>query len=133
MRKPRRLAFQLDFSSRQPAYLQIVERIERLALGRRLQPGDQLPTVRDLAAQLGLNFNTVARAYRLLHRLRVVSAQQGRGTYVIGTRPLSAPRARRRTLDALAEQYIHDARRFEFSDFEIAAMIDKRLKAKLRR
>ena len=57
----------LDFHSKAPIYTQIVEQVEKLVGAGELKPGDQLPTVRELAADLRINFNTVARAYRLLH------------------------------------------------------------------
>jgi GntR family transcriptional regulator len=53
---------QLDFRSNMPIYLQIVEQIEGLLLSGDLSPGDQLPTVRQLASELAVNFNTVARS-----------------------------------------------------------------------
>ena len=130
MAKRTRLELQLDFSSGTPAYLQIVRRLERHAASGRLHPGDQLPTVRGLADELGLNFNTVARAYRLLQQAGVVSAQRGRGTYVIEKAAAQAGRrTRRRSLEAITRQYIQQARGYNFSDSEIAAMIEKRLRA----
>ena len=73
----------LDFHSGVPIYLQIVEQIQRLVTVGELVPGDQLPTVRQLAAELRVNFNTVARAYRMLDEARLISTQQGRGTYLL--------------------------------------------------
>jgi len=73
---------QLDFRSGQPIYMQIVEQVRQLIVRGELKPGDQLPTVRQLAADLRVNFNTVARAYRLLDEAGLISTQHGRGTYV---------------------------------------------------
>jgi GntR family transcriptional regulator len=134
MGKRTRLALQLDFSSGLPAYLQIVRRLEQQAISGRLHPGDQLPTVRGLADELGLNFNTVARAYRLLQQAGVVSAQRGRGTYVIEKAASHAGRrTRRQTLDALTRQFIELAGAYKFSDAEIAATVERRLRAEARR
>jgi GntR family transcriptional regulator len=130
MNKRTQLSFRLDFSSGLPAYLQIVRGLERQATRGRLRPGDQLPTVRALADSLGLNFNTVARAYRLLQQDGVVSAQRGRGTYVIGKPAASTPRARRQALATMTTQFIEQARGFRFSESEIAAAVDKRLRIK---
>lgn len=77
----------LDFRSGSPIYVQIVEQIQRLAKNGDLLPGDQLPTVRQLAAELRVNFNTVARAYRMLDEMRLISTQQGRGTYLLELLP----------------------------------------------
>ena len=77
----------LDFQSRIPIYIQIVERVKALVAAGALAPGDQLPTVREVAAELQINFNTVARAYRILHDEGVISTQQGRGTFVLAQAP----------------------------------------------
>jgi GntR family transcriptional regulator len=62
----RKLSLHLDFRSGLPIYAQIVNQIQSLLANGLLKPGDQLPTVRALAHELHVNFNTVARAYRLL-------------------------------------------------------------------
>ena len=74
------LSLRLDFRSGLPIYIQIMNQIEQQVSGGRLKPDDQLPTVRALASELRINFNTVARAYRLLDEAGVISTQQGRGT-----------------------------------------------------
>lgn len=94
-----------------------------------LRHGERLPTVRELAGQLDLNFNTVARAYRLLDRGGVVSAQQGRGTFMLTNR--SSGREKRIALQTLTAQYIAEARRQNFSEAEIAAAITSRLRLRL--
>ncbi len=77
------LQIKLDFRSGEPIYVQIVEQIQNLVATGILHPGDQLPTVRQLASELRVNFNTVARAYRLLDENALISTQQGRGTYLL--------------------------------------------------
>jgi GntR family transcriptional regulator len=108
-----------------PVYLQLFNQIRRHASAGRLRPGDRLPTVRELAAQLEVNFNTVARAYRLLDRAGVVSAQQGRGTFVLDAR--AKGRGSRITLHALASHYIAESRRQGFSAAQIEAAVADRL------
>jgi GntR family transcriptional regulator len=73
---------QIDFRSDEPIYLQIARQVEELVGNGELNVGDQLPTVREMAAELSINFNTVARAYRLLDETRIISTQRGRGTYI---------------------------------------------------
>lgn len=63
----------LDFRSEVPIYSQIAEQIQQLVAKGELHLGDQLPTVRELATELRVNFNTVARAYRLLDDARLIS------------------------------------------------------------
>jgi GntR family transcriptional regulator len=72
----------LDFRSDEPIFQQIVRQIEALVIGGTFKPGDQLPTVRELAVDLRINFSTVARAYRILDEQRLISTQRGRGTYI---------------------------------------------------
>ena len=74
--------FTVDPRSGVPIYLQIIEQIKRsVALGL-LAPGEQLPTVKQLALDLTVNPNTVARAYRELERDEVIETAVGRGSFV---------------------------------------------------
>ncbi len=77
--------FSLDFRSGVPVYVQLVEQVQAHLARGNLKPGDQLPTVRQMAAELRINFNTVARAYRMLDEGGLISTQQGRGTYILET------------------------------------------------
>ena len=72
----------IDVQSGVPIYTQVVERIKHMIATGELKPGDQLPTVRQLAQELVVNPNTIARAYALLDQAGIISTQQGRGTYV---------------------------------------------------
>jgi GntR family transcriptional regulator len=73
----------LDFRNKTTISEQVQNEMRRAIQNGILRPGDQLPTVRALAAQLKVNFNTVARAYRTLDQEGLISTQQGRGTYVL--------------------------------------------------
>lgn len=88
-------AIRLDFRSQEPIYLQIVRQVEKLVRDGVLKPGDQLPTVRQMAIDLRINFSTVARAYHILDERKLISTQRGRGTYIWvedeAVRPQSAP------------------------------------------
>jgi GntR family transcriptional regulator len=75
----------LDFRNKIPISEQVQKGMRSLIQNGLLQPGDQLPTVRVLATQLKVNFNTIARAYRALDQEGWISTQQGRGTYVLET------------------------------------------------
>lgn len=79
------IQFHLDPASGVATYLQIVQQVkEGLRLGT-IDVGDQLPTVREVVADLAINPNTVAKAYRELEREGLVVARQGRGTFVAST------------------------------------------------
>lgn len=80
IQNPERL--KLEFQGGAPLYVQIVEQIQRHVATGRLQPGGQLPTVRALAAQLGINPGTVGRAYAELERVGVIVTHRRGGSYV---------------------------------------------------
>ena len=120
---------QIDFRSGLPIYTQIVNQMQAQIAGGILKPGDQLPTVRALAEELRVNFNTVARAYRILDEARIISTQQGRGTYITEIPPPKVrEKLRKESLQALTERYINEAMRLEFSTDEISEMIQEQLK-----
>jgi len=125
-----KLLLQIDFRSGLPIYTQIVNQLQVQVVGGVLKPGDQLPTVRALAEELRVNFNTVARAYRILDEARIISTQQGRGTYITEIPPPKiSEQLRRESLEALTQRYISEAGRLDFSKSEISQMVRDQLKA----
>lgn len=74
--------FQLDFASRVPIYEQLYTNIIQLASADVLKAGDRLPSVRTLASQLGVNPNTVAKAYRELENNGYIHSTVGRGSFI---------------------------------------------------
>lgn len=74
--------FTLNFQSREPIYEQLYNNVVRLASLGVLQPEEQLPPVRSLATQLGVNPNTVSKAYQLLERDGIIYSAVGRGAFV---------------------------------------------------
>jgi GntR family transcriptional regulator len=108
-----------------PIYLQIVDRIKHLVAVGRLKPGEQLPTIRQLAAELRINYNTVARAYLLLDKEGVISTQQGRGTY-IAEHPDEEKLAlmRRGRLWAMLGGVVLEAKSLGYTDEEIRAAFE---------
>jgi GntR family transcriptional regulator len=126
----KKLMLQIDFRSGLPIYTQIVNQVQAQVVSGILKHGDQLPTVRALAEELRVNFNTVARAYRILDEARIISTQQGRGTYITEKPPPNvSEKLRRETLEALTQRFISEAKRLEFSKQEISQVIKDQLKA----
>jgi GntR family transcriptional regulator len=126
----KKLMLEIDFRSGLPIYTQIVNQVQSQIASGILQPGDQLPTVRALAEELRVNFNTIARAYRILDEARVISTQQGRGTYITEIPPPEVTqRLRRESLEALTHRYISEAMRLEFSRQEISTIVNEQLKS----
>jgi len=125
----KRLTLQIDFRSGLPIYTQIVNQVQAQVASSILKPGDQLPTVRALAEELRVNFNTVARAYRILDEERIISTQQGRGTYITEIPPPKvSDRLRKESLEVLTQRFISEAMRLEFSKTEIRQAVNDQLK-----
>lgn len=118
----------LDFRSGTPIYTQIVEQVKQQVISGELKPGDQLPTVRALALELRVNFNTVARAYRLLDEAGIISTQQGRGTYILEVPlPAHTDQLRQQALEALTRDYLSEAFRLGCSQNEISNALKEQL------
>jgi Predicted transcriptional regulators len=126
----KKLTLHLDFHSGLPIYIQIVNQIQSQLANKILKPGDQLPTVRALAQELRVNFNTVARAYRILDEARIISTQQGRGTYITEIPPPEvSEKLRHESLSALTQRFITEAFRLGFSEREVNQMVRDSLKS----
>jgi GntR family transcriptional regulator len=123
-------AIRINFKSGKPAYLQIVEQVQAAVGGRTLRAGDQLPSIRELAEQLRINRNTVAKAYSELEHLGVTSTRQGLGVFIAeagaGARLTASARAAmaHESIDAAIIQ----ARHLGLSDAEFLRLAEARLK-----
>ena len=125
----KKLTLLLDFHSGLPIYTPIVNQVQSQLANGILKPGDQLPTVRALAEELRINFNTVARAYRILDEARIISTQQGRGTYITEIPPPeTTKKLRNESLSELTQRFINEAIRLGFSEREISQMVRDKLK-----
>ncbi len=118
----------LEPGSPVPIYLQIVQGIKHQVATGELNPGEQLPTVRELASTLRINPNTVARAYDQLDADQVITTQQGRGTYV-REHPDHAHLSyvRQEQLRTLAESTVGQALSLGYSKEEVQAALEAAL------
>jgi GntR family transcriptional regulator len=109
----------VDDASPLPVYVQLREQFIA-AVGRGdLVRGEQLPSVRDVAAAIGVNPNTVNRAYAELERTGVVATRRGRGTFVAGGK--ARPDARR--LVQIAERFVAHARSLGYEGTQIVGTV----------
>jgi DNA-binding transcriptional regulator YhcF (GntR family) len=117
----------VDPADQDPPYQQIrLQVLTAIATGA-LAVGDRLPTIRQLADDLDLATNTVARAYRELEADGTIETRGRRGTFVRGTTAPDAAAARARKLDAVARRCVDDARHLGAPVPEIAAAIARAL------
>jgi len=118
----------IELESSVPIYVQVEEQIHSLIAAGQLRPGEQLPTIRELAADLRVNFNTIARAYHELDREGIISTQRGRGTFVAGV-PDEEQMSRKRLkkLHAIVRSALDEAIRLGYEPAEIAEVFDEEL------
>jgi DNA-binding transcriptional regulator YhcF (GntR family) len=121
-----RMKIKIDFQSGIPLYEQIAHRILGLLERGELKANDQLPPIRELADELGVNFNTVARAYRMLDQGEVISTQHGRGTYIIGKgQKKNREKNKQENIEQLTRFYLRKARYLGFKSEEIKKCFEK--------
>jgi len=116
-------------SSGLPLYLQIQAQVKNAVAAGALKPGAALPSVRKLASELGINPNTVARAYLDLERDGVITAVPGGGTFVADGNPGLLKEERVRRLRPLARQVAVEGTQLRFSPEEIVELVEEALKA----
>jgi GntR family transcriptional regulator len=116
----------IDLTDHTPIYIQLMNQIKHMIATGELHPGDQLPTVRQLAADLRINFNTVARAYRLLDEEQIISTQHGRGTFILKpTSEEESRRLRRRDLVRLMNHFLGEAVSLGFEPEDVRTVFEK--------
>lgn len=116
----------VNFRSDEPIYLQIARQIGELVETGYLNVGDQLPTVREMAAELSINFNTVARAYRLLDETRLISTQRGRGTYIWEKPTLETIKIlKEEALHMMLQKLVEDAQNLGYDISDTIAVLEK--------
>jgi GntR family transcriptional regulator len=106
----------IDPKAAVPIYRQIIEQIRRRVAAGVLTPGDQLPSVRELAAQLLVNPNTIAKVYRDLEREGLLDTRRGQGTYVSAEAAAMADSERRRLVTEQLEGVARDVRAFGLAE-----------------
>ena len=125
------IAFHLDNRSGVPAYLQLVQQVRHAIRVRILQPGDQLPTVKEVVSSLTINPNTVLHAYRQLDMEGLVEGRRGVGTFVAANPQLVPPDG----LDALRsslERWVVSARGLGLDDEALAGLFGEAVRASSR-
>ena len=115
-------------SGGEPLFQQIVHAVKRAVATGRLQAGDKLPSVRELAREQVINPNTVARAYQVLESEGVTHSRRGAGTFVAERRVVLKLEERRRRLRAALDEVLSDAVNLDLSEEEVRKAFDAALK-----
>ena len=119
---------QITTGSKLPLYRQVVDQIRSAIAAGQLSTGDPLPSVRQLASELVVNPNTIAKAYASLVRDGVLESQQGRGYFVAQRREIYTKAERMRRLDEAIGPVIAEALTLGFNEQDVVAEIRKHFK-----
>ena len=116
------IEFRLNERSGVPTYLQLVQQVRQAVRLGVLEPGDQLPTVKEVVGRLAINPNTVLKAYRELDHEGLVEARRGQGTFV--SRALQpTPPVEYAALQAALLRWIERARAAGLDEEDVSALV----------
>ena len=116
----------LDLKSGVPFYRQIIDQVKSSIATGRLEPGNRLPTVRQLAVDLSVNPNTVSRAYTELELTGLVDTHMGSGTFVGQKKVEQDDVERRRILDEICQEFLSRASSHGFILDDILENLEQR-------
>lgn len=111
-----------------PIYKQLLQQLEKGIIGGIIGPGEQLPTVREMALELTVNPNTVARAYRELEYRGLIESVQGRGTYVSASFKAPGMEERELLIRQKLDELLQEARQLEISPEKLERLFVESLK-----
>lgn len=120
------ITFRLSRHSGVPPYLQIVQQVKQALRMGILLEGDKLPTVKEVVGQIGINPNTVFKAYRELEMLGLVEGRTGSGTFARARPDGPSAEVQAKLADELSG-WIHTARQAKLDDESIEALVREAL------
>ena len=120
------ISFQLDIKSGVPFYRQIIDQVKSAIATGKLEPGNRLPTVRQLAVNLSINPNTVSRAYTELELTGMVETQMGSGTFISHKKVTRDELEKKRLLDQICQELLSRASSHGFTLEEIIENLELR-------
>ena len=118
----------IQANSGEPIYQQLVRQLKHAIATGALQAGDQLPTVRELADQLVINPNTVARTYRELFAAGLVEGTQGSGTFVKARSRVMKTTERESRIKPFVDQLIAEATLLGFDKRDIVRLVQRSIR-----
>jgi GntR family transcriptional regulator len=120
--------FFLNPNSGVPLYVQLQQQIQHRILSGQLSHGTQLPSVRELSAELHINPLTVAKVYQILEREGFVETKRGIGTYVCHQAPHLKMDARRTQISGAVERLVMEALHLDLNEKEIQALLSDKFR-----
>ena len=120
--------YHVDPLSGVPIYMQILNQVKRATATGMLKAGDQMPSVRELALELTVNPNTIAKAYQELERDGVIKSVRGIGTFIAETEVKIVHEERVKVLLGAIDKVLVEAHHLGFSDVEVRELLEERIK-----
>lgn len=117
----------LNFDQKVPIYIQIMNLIKRDIVTKRLNPGDKLSSVRDMAAELKVNPNTLQRAYQELEREGITYTQRGMGTFVMEDEGM-IKELKKEMSKEIIDNFLIGMKNIGFSAEEILKIVEEKVK-----
>ncbi len=122
----------IEFDNNQPIYLQIMNYLKGEIITGKLKPGDKIPSVRELAAELQINPNTVQRTFQELEREEIVETRRGMGRYVTG-REETIMNIKKEMAQDILDRFIRGMQELGFQSEEIVTAVAENIAAKDRK
>lgn len=116
----------LNPNSGLPIYRQLLQQLRQRIASGQMAADEQLPSVRDLSAELKINFLTVAKVYQFLEGEGLVETRRGQGTFVTKRRETRSLTERRALLAGAVEQVVAEARHLDLDEDEVIKLIQRR-------
>jgi GntR family transcriptional regulator len=120
----------LEPNGSEPLYQQLARQLRQRIAGGQWREGEQLPSARELSAELGLNLLTVTKVYGLLEQEGLVEMRRGLGTFVALRSKSVQSTARQELLDGLVETLLEGARQLGVSEAEVLRSVREKFKEK---
>lgn len=116
----------INFDTSKPIYEQIIDQVKQRLVRGELNPGDRLPSQRDMAREIEVNPNTIQRAYREMEVLELVETQRGKGTFIKEDKNMVIEIKKEMARDA-AFRFLQEMTALGFSTDEIVNWVEKEL------
>ncbi|AUS96998.1 GntR family transcriptional regulator [Clostridium thermosuccinogenes] len=118
---------QWNIDSERPVYIQLLELIQANIISGNFKPGDKLPSVRDLAAEAGVNPNTMQRALTELERMELIYTNRTSGRYITSDIGV-IKKLKERSAMNIIEEFLDKMKKIGFNEDEILELLTKALK-----
>lgn len=118
---------QWNIDSERPVYIQLLEHIQANIISGNFKPGDKLPSVRDLAAEAGVNPNTMQRALTELERMELIYTNRTSGRYITSDIGV-VKKLKERSAMNIIEEFLDKMKKIGFNEEEILELLTKALK-----